>query len=37
MTLTHTATPGPALLSIEGLHKSYGAVEVLKEIGRAHV
>ncbi|MFH7365704.1 amino acid ABC transporter ATP-binding protein, partial [Pseudomonas syringae pv. tagetis] len=30
MTHTHTETPGPALLSIEGLYKSYGAVEVLK-------
>lgn len=32
MTQTHTATPGPALLSIEGLHKSYGEVEVLKGV-----
>lgn len=31
MTQTQTAT-APALLSIEGLHKSYGAVEVLKGV-----
>ncbi|MEA9980178.1 amino acid ABC transporter ATP-binding protein, partial [Pseudomonas sp. RTS4] len=31
MTPTHTATT-PALLSIEGLHKSYGPVEVLKGV-----
>ncbi|MGV8918114.1 MAG: amino acid ABC transporter ATP-binding protein [Pseudomonas sp.] len=31
MTPTQTAT-APALLSIEGLHKSYGAVEVLKGV-----
>ncbi len=27
MTQTQTATAAPALLSIEGLHKSYGPVE----------
>ncbi|WP_456293038.1 amino acid ABC transporter ATP-binding protein [Pseudomonas sp. AK106] len=32
MTQTHTATAAPALLSIEGLHKSYGPVEVLKGV-----
>ena len=32
MTQTQTATAAPALLSIEGLHKSYGAVEVLKGV-----
>ncbi len=30
MTQTQTKTLSPALLSIEGLHKSYGTVEVLK-------
>jgi polar amino acid transport system ATP-binding protein len=32
MTQTQTATSAPALLSIEGLHKSYGPVEVLKGV-----
>jgi polar amino acid transport system ATP-binding protein len=32
MTQTHIASDAPALLSIEGLHKSYGAVEVLKGV-----
>ncbi|WP_147479373.1 amino acid ABC transporter ATP-binding protein [Pseudomonas syringae] len=30
--MTQTHNPGPGLLSIEGLHKSYGAVEVLKGV-----
>ncbi|KPY31991.1 MULTISPECIES: amino acid ABC transporter ATP-binding protein [Pseudomonas syringae group] len=32
MTQTQTKTLSPALLSIEGLHKSYGTVEVLKGV-----
>ena len=32
MTQTQTAPAAPALLSIEGLHKSYGPVEVLKGV-----
>jgi polar amino acid transport system ATP-binding protein len=32
MTQTQTAQAAPALLSIEGLHKSYGPVEVLKGV-----
>ncbi|RMV53926.1 phosphate ABC transporter ATP-binding protein [Pseudomonas syringae pv. papulans] len=32
MAMTQTHNPGPGLLSIEGLHKSYGAVEVLKGV-----
>ncbi|WP_296185407.1 amino acid ABC transporter ATP-binding protein [Pseudomonas sp. UBA1879] len=32
MTQTQTASAAPALLSIEGLHKSYGPVEVLKGV-----
>ncbi|MTD62937.1 ATP-binding cassette domain-containing protein, partial [Blautia luti DSM 14534] len=32
MTQSQTVITEPALLSIEGLHKSYGAVEVLKGV-----